>query len=67
MLLTDDPDLLRRINAARSAYTRGAWYDGTKLDNIHNTISEKDEQKRTEMRAKVVNRVCVWYLHQYVI
>ncbi|KAH6714164.1 cytochrome P450 [Leptodontidium sp. MPI-SDFR-AT-0119] len=52
----DDPDLLRRINAARSAYTRGAWYDGTKLDNIHNTISEKDEQKRTEMRAKVVNR-----------
>lgn len=55
LLLTDDPVLLRRISAARSPYTRGAWYDGTKLDNTHNTISEKDEQKHTEMRAKVAN------------
>ncbi len=55
LLLTDDPALLRRISAARSPYTRGAWYDGTKLDNTHNTISEKDEQKHTEMRAKVAN------------
>ncbi|KAH7346262.1 cytochrome P450 [Rhexocercosporidium sp. MPI-PUGE-AT-0058] len=55
MLLTDDPILLRRISAARSTYTRGAWYDGTKLDNTHNTISEKDEQKHTETRAKVAN------------
>jgi hypothetical protein len=58
MLLTDDPVLLRRINAARSPYAKGEWYDGTKLDpDINNTISEKDEQRHTEMRAKVANGV----------
>jgi hypothetical protein len=58
MLLTDDPVLLRRISAARSPYTKGEWYDGTKLDpDLNNTISEKDEQRHTEMRAKVANGV----------
>jgi hypothetical protein len=58
MLLTDDPGLLRRISAARSPYTRGAWYDGVKLDpDIDNTISQKDEQMHTELRSKVANGV----------
>ena len=58
MLLTDDPVLLRRISAVRSGYTRGAWYDGVKLDpDTHNTISEKDEKRHNEMRAKVANGV----------
>jgi hypothetical protein len=44
MLLTDDPVLLRRISASRSPYTKGAWYDGVRLDpDLNNTISEKDE------------------------
>lgn len=60
MLLTDDPVLLRRINAARSLYSKGEWYDGVQLDpDINNTISEKDEQKHLELRAKVANGVCI--------
>lgn len=58
MLLTDDPVLLRRINAARSLYTKGEWYDGVKLDpDINNTISEKDEQLHNALRAKVASGV----------
>lgn len=58
MLLTDDPVLLRRINAARSPYTKGEWYDGVQLDpDIHNTISEKDEKRHNELRSKVANGV----------
>ncbi|TVY82741.1 Cytochrome P450 monooxygenase mpaDE [Lachnellula suecica] len=56
LLLTDDPVLLRRISAARSTYVKGEWYDGVQLDrDTHNTISDKDEQRHTEMRAKVAN------------
>jgi hypothetical protein len=62
MLLTDDPALLQRMSAARSPYTKGAWYDGVKSDpELNNTISEKDEKKHNEMRAKVANRVCKCY------
>lgn len=58
MLLTDDPILLRRVNAARSLYTKGEWYNGVKLDpDIDNTISEKDERKHNDLRAKVANGV----------
>lgn len=58
MILTDDPVLLRRINAARSLYTKGEWYDGVKLDpDVNNTISEKDEQLHNQLRAKVANGV----------
>ena len=62
MLLTDDPVLLRRMSAARSPYTKSAWYDGVKLDpDLNNTISEKDEQKHNDMRAKVANGVSIPY------
>ena len=58
LLLTDDPVLLRRINAARSPYTKGEWYDGVKLDpDINNTISEKDEGLHNQLRAMVANGV----------
>lgn len=46
------------MSAARSPYVRGEWYDGVKLDpDIDNTISEKNEQRHTELRAKVANGV----------
>jgi hypothetical protein len=62
MLLTDDPVLLRRMSAARSPYTKGAWYNGVKLDpDLNNTISERDEQKHNEMRAKAANGVSKCY------
>jgi ribosomal protein L31E len=62
MLLTDNPVLLRRMSAARSTYTKGAWYDGVKLDpDLNNTISERDEKKHNEIRAKVANGVSKLY------
>jgi hypothetical protein len=58
MPLIDDPVLLRRMRATRSLYTKGAWYDGVKLDpDLNNTISEKDEKNHNEMRVKIVNGV----------
>ena len=60
MLLTDDVAFLRRMSAPRSAYTRGEWYDGVKLDvNVNNVISERNEQKHAEIRAKLANGVSV--------
>ncbi|KUJ12538.1 cytochrome P450 [Mollisia scopiformis] len=55
-LLTNDPFFLRRMSSVRSPYTKGKSYDGMKLDpDAQNTLSEKDEQKHTAMRAKVAN------------
>ncbi|CCF37553.1 cytochrome P450 [Colletotrichum higginsianum] len=31
-LVTDDPDVIRRMNAARSTYSRSSWYKSTKLN-----------------------------------
>jgi hypothetical protein len=65
LLVTDDAAFLRRISAARSPYTRGEWYNGVKLDpDINNTISEKDEERHTELRAKVANGV-ISFLQNY--
>jgi nicotinamide riboside kinase len=66
MLLTDDPVLLGCMSAASSPYSKVAWYDGDKLDpDLNNSISEKDEQKHNEMRAKVANGVskCDFWRH----
>lgn len=64
MLLTDDPAFIRRMSAARSLYTRGAWYDATEIDNQPNTLSQTDEQKHNEMRAKVANGVFILSRHR---
>jgi hypothetical protein len=46
------------MTAARSPYTRGEWYDGVKLDpDVNNVISERNEQKHAEIRAKLANGV----------
>lgn len=54
LLVTDDVDLLRRMSAARSVYTRSDWYDGMKLDpSVNNVISERNDQRHTALRAKM--------------
>ena len=59
LLVTDDPDLFRHMNAPRSLWTRGTWYDGMKMDPRQNNIlSERDEKKHAEMRAKMIGGVC---------
>ncbi|KAK3317154.1 cytochrome P450 [Cercophora scortea] len=31
-LITDDPEIIRRMNGARSSYGRSSWYDAMKMD-----------------------------------
>lgn len=54
MLITSDPDLMRRMNAVRSTFTRGPWYAALKLhperDNITSYV---DERKHADIRARM--------------
>jgi hypothetical protein len=68
MLVTDDVAFLRRMSAARSPYTRGEWYDGVKLQpDVNNVISERNEQKHAEIRAKLANGVSIpaYYVNMF--
>lgn len=61
LLVTDDVAFLRRMSAPRSLYTRGEWYDGVKLDpDVNNVISERNEQRHAEIRAKLANGVGIF-------
>jgi hypothetical protein len=59
MLVTSDPGIICRMNAARSTYTRGAWYQGIRMqpghDNVFSTIDEKAHAQR---RAQMAMGVC---------
>ena len=52
--MTTDVDLIRRMNAVRSTFTRGPWYNALKLhperDNITSTV---DERKHAELRTRM--------------
>ena len=46
------------MNAPRSRWSRGTWYDGMKMDpRLNNILSERDEKKHANMRAKMVGAV----------
>lgn len=53
-LVTDDPDVLRKIMATRSAYTRGPWYDAMRFDpGRDNLLSTRDEKAHIKLRNKM--------------
>lgn len=53
VLITDDPDLVRRQSAAGSKWTRSQWYEGVKLDPRHESVfSTRDEGLHAELRGK---------------
>lgn len=53
-LLTDDPQLVRRILAARSHYTRGPWFDSIRIDpQTTNIVSERDTGKHNHLRHQM--------------
>lgn len=60
VVLTSNMDLLRRMGAARSPYTRSDWYLAFKLgpkeDNVFSMLDEKKHNKR---RAQMTNGVCI--------
>ncbi|CZT20651.1 related to pisatin demethylase (cytochrome P450) [Ramularia collo-cygni] len=54
MLITSDPDLLRRMNAVRSTFTRGPWYAALKLHPERDNItSYTDERKHADLRHRM--------------
>ncbi|EXJ89425.1 hypothetical protein A1O3_02492 [Capronia epimyces CBS 606.96] len=53
-LITDDPDVTRRILAARSHYTRGPWFDAIKIDpHVPNIVSERHTGKHNHLRHRM--------------
>jgi hypothetical protein len=52
--VTDDPILVRKMNAVRSSYVRGEWYGSLRLDpERDNIISTRDEDAHTTLRNKM--------------
>lgn len=53
-LLSADPDHLRRMSSARSAYGRSSWYRATRLDPYHDMMgSTMDKAAHAALRAKM--------------
>lgn len=51
---TNDPELIRRMSAARSTYLRSDWYLGMRLDpRRDNILSEPNVKAHDERRAKM--------------
>jgi cytochrome P450 len=54
MLMTTNADLIRRMNAVRSPFTRGEWYSCLKLHPDHeNVVSIVDERQHLELRNRM--------------
>lgn len=55
-LFTSDPDIVRRMNSARSPYTRSEWYDAIRLDPfVENIFSERSTREHDARRAKMAS------------
>lgn len=51
-LLSTDPEVLRRMSAVRSGYTKGKFYASGKIvPGVDNVVSLRDPAKHREMRA----------------
>lgn len=54
MLITTDPELLRRMSAVRSKFTRGPWYAALKLHpDYENIVSHTNEEIHADLRARM--------------
>jgi hypothetical protein len=57
-LVTSSPELIFRMNAARSPYTKGFWYAGLRLPpGQDNLFSQMDEKKHTLRKAQMADGV----------
>ncbi|KAF2770173.1 putative P450 monooxygenase [Teratosphaeria nubilosa] len=53
-LVTDDPELVQRILAARSHYERGPWFDSIRIDPlVTNIVSERNTGKHNHLRHQM--------------
>ncbi|KAK3347091.1 cytochrome P450 [Lasiosphaeria hispida] len=55
-LLCSDPEVLRRMSAARSLYTKGQFYEtGRIIPGCDNVVTQRDEVKHKALRAQMSN------------
>ncbi|KAL9584545.1 MAG: hypothetical protein Q9203_004620 [Teloschistes exilis] len=55
-LVTNDPDMVRRMNASKSSYTRAESYKAFKFNaNLDNVISTVDEERHSYLRNKMTH------------
>ena len=53
LLVTNDIDLIRHINAPGSRWTRSGWYDAMKMDTrSDNVFSTRDEKHHADLKAR---------------
>ncbi|KAK3324928.1 cytochrome P450 [Apodospora peruviana] len=53
-LMTNEPEIIRRMNAARSPYRKDPWYHSFKIGPYdHNMLSTTDETVHADLKAKV--------------
>lgn len=58
LLVTDDADLVRHMNAPGSKWSRSGWYDGVRLDARYDSVfSARDERLHADLRAKEIGAV----------
>ncbi len=58
-LVTDDADLLIKMSAVRSPYSKSETYSGTQFDpELNHVFSERDEARHLELRRKLTPGVC---------
>jgi hypothetical protein len=53
-LVTNDPDVLRKMSAVRSPYQRSEWYSGARFEPEYDSMfSERSEERHNALRAKL--------------
>lgn len=53
-VVTNDPEVVRRMNGARSTYVRSSWYRSLKMDPYHDSLSSiRDTKAHDKLKAKL--------------
>ena len=59
MLITKDAELMKKMNAVRSPYTRAEWYTALRLHPTRDNItSVTDEAVHSDIRTRMAPGVC---------
>lgn len=54
VLVTSDPELIRKMGSTKSTYSKAGWYEGNRFNPYHHTMfTTLDTQKHDEMKARV--------------
>jgi hypothetical protein len=66
-VITNNPEVLRKVMSVRSAFTRGHFYNAMKFDPTRdNLFSMRDERAHTKLRAKMAAGVSLLHLDAFI-